>query len=68
MSISGWLTLAACPSFALMAIVSAEQGAGSDALLCGSLQSASPLSGMTVMYVLMSVFHAAPWLKFVGAR
>jgi hypothetical protein len=28
---------------------------------------ASPLTGMTAMYVLMSVFHAAPWLKLVSS-
>src|SRR5581483_6893275 len=29
---------------------------------------ASPLGGMALMYALMSVFHAAPWLKLISSR
>jgi hypothetical protein len=32
------------------------------------MQHASPLGGMTLMYLLMSVFHAAPWLKLICGR
>jgi hypothetical protein len=32
-------------------------------VLCAA---ASPLSGMVPMYVLMSVFHAPPWLKLLS--
>ena len=28
---------------------------------------ASPLSGMVPMYLLMSAFHSAPWLKLISA-
>ena len=28
----------------------------------------SPLSGMATMYLLMSAFHAAPWLKLIRGR
>ena len=28
----------------------------------------SPLSGMVPMYLLMSAFHLAPWLKLVSSR
>ena len=68
MTAPGWLTLAASPSFALMAFVSAEQSAGPGAMICGVSLNASPFGSMTVRYVLMSVFHAAPWLKIVGSR
>jgi len=27
-----------------------------------------PLGGMVPMYLLMSVFHAAPWLKVIAGR
>jgi len=27
-----------------------------------------PLSGMTLMYLLMSAFRSAPWLKLIGSR
>jgi hypothetical protein len=44
-------------------------GAGSPSdMLCSAADHASPLSGMTLMYCLMSAFHAAPWLKLVGRR
>ena len=29
---------------------------------------ASPLSGMALMYLLMSAFHLAPWLKLISSR
>jgi hypothetical protein len=29
---------------------------------------ASPLSGMVLMYVLMSAFHTAPWLGLISRR
>ena len=31
-------------------------------------QDASPLSGMVWMYMLMSAFHAAPWLRLITRR
>ncbi len=56
------LSLAAAPTFAMMALLTA--GLGGD-LLC---PAASPLSGMVLMYVLMSAFHSAPWLKLIASR
>jgi hypothetical protein len=56
-----WLSLAAAPTFLLMAALSA-QGGGAAEMLCMAA-SPSPLSGMTPMYLLMGVFHAGPWLK-----
>lgn len=60
-----WLYLAAAPTFAIMALLTGVLGGPTD-LLCsaGSL----PLSGMTPMYLLMSAFHLAPWLKLVAGR
>jgi hypothetical protein len=37
-------------------------------MLCVGAPDAPPLSGMVPMYVLMSVFHSAPWLKLIAAR
>jgi hypothetical protein len=65
-----WLGLAASPTFAIMAVWTGLYSGQPD-MLCMAMQSSSPMSGMTVMYLLMSAFHAAPWLKMLsrtGAR
>jgi hypothetical protein len=62
------LGLAAAPAFAVMALLAATPGDGPAAMLCLAAHRASPLGGMVPMYVLMSVFHSAPWLKLLGQR
>jgi hypothetical protein len=59
-----WLALAAAPTFAVMALLTAV---GSDPLdrLCAAGPGASALTGMLPMYLLMSAFHAAPWLRLL---
>jgi hypothetical protein len=59
------LSLAAAPIFAMMALLTGVLG-GVDAIC--SVAGASPLSGMVPMYLLMSVFHSAPWLKLMNRR
>jgi hypothetical protein len=59
---SGLLSFAAAPIFAIMALLTAVDDSSLD-VLCST---ASPLSGMVVMYVLMSAFHLTPWLKLVA--
>jgi len=61
------LTLAASPTFAVMAILTSTLGGDSAAALC-SAAHASPLSGMTTMYLLMSAFHVTPWMRLVRDR
>ena len=63
-----WLCLAAAPTFAIMALLRGVLGGGSPDMLCSAAQDASPLSGMVPMYVLMSAFHLAPWLKLISRR
>ena len=63
-----WLYLAAAPTFALMALLTGVLGGGPADPLCSAAQDALPLSGMIPMYVLMSVFHAAPWLRPLSSR
>ena len=63
-SAADFLYLAAAPTFAIMALLTAALGGGSLDALCG----ASPLSGMVPMYLLMSGFHLAPWLKLISRR
>jgi hypothetical protein len=62
-----WLCLAAAPTFALMALLTAALGDGAPDLLCSAAHG-SPLGGMVAMYLLMSAFHAAPWLKMISSR
>jgi hypothetical protein len=51
-----WLNLAGTPTFALMALLTAVIGGGAMDI------------GMVTMYLLMSAFHAAHWLKLVSSR
>jgi hypothetical protein len=62
---AGWLGLAAAPTFAMMALLAGSLG-GSPNTLCPA--GASPLSGMVPMYLLMSAFHSAAWLKLISDR
>ena len=59
------LRFAATPTFAFMALLTGALGPGSMAM-CSAGPSA--LTGMVPMYLLMSVFHAAPWLKLLADR
>ncbi|SHH13301.1 hypothetical protein [Bradyrhizobium erythrophlei] len=64
-----WLSLAAAPTFAIMALLTGILGGGPGDMLCSAAPDTSPLSGMVPMYVLMSAFHSAPWLKLIfGGR
>lgn len=62
------LCLAAAPSFAVMALLTAVLESGRPDVLCLATPHGTPLSGMALMYLLMSVFHSAPWLKLLGGR
>ena len=64
---AGWLSLTAAPTFAIMALLTGLGGGPPD-MLCAVAHEASPLSGMVPMYLLMSGFHSAPWLKLISSR
>jgi hypothetical protein len=64
--VADWLSLAAAPTFAIMALLTAVLGGGASDMLCAATQGASPLSGMIAMYLLMSAFHLAPWLRLIS--
>ena len=57
---AGLLRLAATPVFAVMALVT--RGGGMPGM------AASPLNGMALMYLLMALFHASPWLNLIVPR
>ena len=58
------LALAASPTLATMALLTSILGSGPAEMLC-SATHVSPLSGMATMYLLMSAFHARPWLMLI---
>jgi hypothetical protein len=60
------LQFAAAPTFAVMALLTVIAGHGASDILCAAALDASPLTGMVPMYVLMSAFHAAPWLRLLS--
>lgn len=62
-----WLALAASPVFAIMALVSGVLDGGPAEMICASGHM-SAMSGMAVMYLLMSIFHVSPWLRLISAR
>jgi hypothetical protein len=64
--VAAWPALAAAPTFAVMAIVITLPGDAGLGMIC----AAAPLSlsGMAPMYLLMSLFHSAPWLKLIASR
>jgi len=66
LSLADWLRLAAAPIFAFMALLTALGRSPIDQL-CSSGHGA-PVSGMVVMYLLMSAFHAPPWLSLRRER
>lgn len=66
------LGLAAAPTFAAMAVLTGLLERGAPDMLCATAHAmghgASPVSGMVLMYLLMSAFHITPWLKLISRR
>jgi len=61
-----WLGLAATPTFAVMAVLTAALGGGPADMLCAAGHGA--FVGMVPMYLLMSAFHSAAWLRLISER
>jgi hypothetical protein len=64
--LADWLGLAAAPTFAMMALLTGMLGGGSADILCSAMQASSFWCGMVPMYVLMSAFHSAPWIRMLS--
>ncbi|WP_426408730.1 hypothetical protein [Bradyrhizobium ganzhouense] len=62
-----WLGLAATPTFALMAVLTAVISGSPADMLCSAGYGLS-LGGMVPMYLLMSAFHSAAWLRLISER
>lgn len=59
-----WLSLAAAPVSAAMAVPAVFTANPSD-MLCSAIHGASPLSGMVPMYLLMSAFRAGGCMRLM---
>ena len=66
--VAHWLSLAAAPTFAALALLNGAFAAGQPSPLCAAAPGAWPVGDMGLMYLLMSVFHTAPWLRLLAAR
>jgi hypothetical protein len=66
LGVADWLSLAAAPTFAGMAVATTVLGGDGSGLMCLAAPHTLPLTGMQPMYVLMSAFHAAPWLRLIS--
>ena len=66
-NIADGLALVASPIFAGMAVLTGMSGGNTAEMVC-SAQHTSPLTGMATMYVLMSAFHVAPWVRLIRMR
>ena len=64
--VAAWLGILATPTFAALAVLTHVGKGSAMHMICGI--DASPMAGMDVMYLLMSMFHSAPWLKLVAKR
>ena len=60
-----WVGLAAAPAFAMMALITVCLGGGMEPI-CSA--HGAFMSGMAPMYLLMSAFHAGPWLRLIFSR
>ena len=61
-----WISLAATPTFAIMALLTGMFGGGPMDMLCSAW--CVSVERNVPMYVLMSAFHLAPWLKLISRR
>lgn len=64
----GFLSFAATPTFAVLALLAGIQEAGLAGPICSAMPGAPLLAGMLPMYLLMAVFHSAPWLQVIAGR
>jgi hypothetical protein len=65
LGVASGLSLAAAPTFAIMALLTSAFGSGPADAICTAAH-ASALGGMVAMYLLMSAFHLAPWLRLIA--
>jgi hypothetical protein len=64
--LDGFMSLAAAPTFAIMAFLAGVQDGGMPGMLCLAAHGASLLTGMVPMYLLMGAIHSTPWLRLIA--
>lgn len=57
------VTLAAAPMFAGLAVLTLILNASAPTMVCTAASAGLPVDSMVVMYALMSLCHATPWLR-----
>jgi hypothetical protein len=67
-SVDRLLSLAAAPTFAIMALLTIVFDGNAPGILCSTMHHGPALGGMASMYVLMSAFHSRPWLTLLSRR
>lgn len=65
---AGWLHFAATPTFVLMALVTGPFGQPAIGMPCSAPSGMPAVDGMVLMYGLMAVFHAGPWIALLARR
>lgn len=68
LGLADWLSLAAAPTFAVMALLTGVLGSGMPSMACLAAHDTPPLGEMVQMYLLMGAFHLPPWLKLSSSR
>jgi hypothetical protein len=59
-----WLAFAAAPTFGIMALLTGLTDGGE--MICSSVHGGLPGNGMPAMYLMMGLFHLAPWLRLIS--
>ena len=62
-----WLSFAAAPTFAIMALLTFVLDNGPPNSFCSAADRFWPV-GMAPMYLLMAGFHLVPWLRLISWR
>ena len=66
-AVAEWLSFAAAPTLAMMALLTAVLDDSLPNAFCTAAGSFWP-GGMAPMYLLMAAFHLVPWLRLISRR
>ena len=66
-AVAEWLSFAAAPTLAIMALLTVVRDNGLPNAFCTAADNFWP-GGMAAMYMLMAAFHLVPWLRLISRR